>query len=968
MSKLIDFFANMDRIISEKPGKTAFRMGDGPEALTYSELDEYSGKVYGYLKKHGIGKEDIVLIMLPRSIQVFAAMLGVWKAGAAFVIVENTAAPERMNYIRQDCECKCFLNEEILRESLAGDPLPGRETVGRHDLAYVIYTSGSTGNPKGVLHEYGNIDKITPNKRCDGEYLISEDSIVAYNSSLSFVAAVHETVDTLNHGATFVLVPTETVRNIQALITLYEHTGVTMTFMTPSLYRTCKNFNSQLQTIMISAEPCSGIENDRFRMVNAYSSSEAGRILCSYRIVHACDKTPVGKNQSGEEIQLLDEDGHPVREGETGEICYKNEYMRGYHHLPEKTREAFRGGLFHTGDLAFRDTDGNITILGRKDDMIKINGNRVEPGETASVVKEILGLSWCAARGFVSETGRAYLCVYYLRGCVFDENELREKLRKKLPEYMIPAFFVAIDEIPLLPTGKLNKRALPEPAVHSVAGSYTPPENEQEARIIAEMDKALGVRQIGRDDSFRRLGGDSVAAMIIASDLADLIPGTSFVLEYDTPAEIAKASLLAMKEENGNIRPAELSESYEITTGAYFFYPGPYDPALVCSEIRLTREINGERLQKAVDALLKEIPFLSLTLQKAPDDSRYLLVPGAQPFRVVRRNDHVPVFSEEARGYLFTVSYDTDTIRLMVHHGLTDGMGVKAAMTRLLYHYLSLTGDAAPAEKGTRGTYSYADPDTFIKKLPTPGHVFPYSCPVSLAFSNSELDPELQKESMISFSMSRALDIARGSEGSVQAILMIALGEAILRASGGKKKQVTVSCPMDLRSRLGCPDTLRNCTISYKFNISERLLALKYRDRLTAVKGMQYLQDDSDFWLPRCLSSLKYEQLLNSCPTIQAKNDLLTSHSSSEKAGYPVVSFLGDLGLDPISGQIRAIHCTTNLTGNAGIILFAWLVHERCYVSICTNVIDDTWKTCFIDNLKEAGLDVNEVMPYGKTV
>ncbi len=960
MSILIEFFNKIERVLSKTPDKTALRMDDDRGRITYGELDEYSGKVYHYLKKQGIGKEDIVMIWLPRGIMVFAAMLGVWKVGAAFVVAETTTAKERMEYIRKDCGCKCFLDEGILDEILAGDVLPGREQVDRHDLAYLIYTSGSTGTPKGVLHEFGDIDKITPNKRCDGEDLINADSIVAYNSSLSFVAAVHEFVDTMEHGATLVLISTEIVRNLSSLMALYERVGVTFAFMTPSMYRTCKMFNSQMHTVMISAEPCSGIVNDRFRIVNAYSSSEAGRILCMFRIDKAYDRTPIGKNQSGEEIWLLDEDGRPVQDGETGEICFENEYMRGYYHLPERTAEAFKGGLFRTGDLAFRDGDGNITIVGRRDEMIKINGNRVEPGEAAAAVKEILGLSWCAARGFINESGRAFLCVYYLKGCVFDENELRQKLRSKFPEYMIPAYFIAIDEIPLLPTGKLNKRALPEPSHRSMEGTYEPPANELEARIIAEMEKTLGIRQIGRNDSFRRLGGDSVAAMMIASELSGMVPDTSCILTCDTPAEIAKAAHQYIAGADRIVRPAEIANAYEITTGAYFFYTGPYDHAFIKNEIKMAGNVDQERLQEAAEAMLREIPFLSLTLQKAPDNSRYLLIPGDRPFTVVQYDDYVPVFSEEAHGYLFTVSCCSDTIRMMFSHGLTDGMGVKAAISCLLDHYLRLTGDTAYIPKMDRQAYSYADPDAFLEKIPVSGYTLPYSCPKTLAFSDGELNPKRQKNYLISFSMSSAMKIARISEGSVQAILMIALGEAICRASGGKKKQVTISCPMDIRARLGCPDTLRNCTMSYKFNISEKLLSLAFRDRLSAVKGMHYIQDDSDYWGPRCLSGLAYERVLNTCPTIEAKNDLLISHATSEKVGYPVVSFLGDFGLDQMCEQIHTVRCSTNVTGNAGVILFAYLIRERCYVSICTNVIDDAWERHFINILREAGLDVTE--------
>lgn len=958
---MIEFFSRMEQVFSAKPNKTALCVDGDQGRIPYAELDGYSGKVYRYLKARGIGREDIVMICLPRSTMVFAAMLGVWKAGAAFVVAETGAAKERMDYIRNDCGCKCFLNEALLSQMLAGDALPGRERVDRHDLAYLIYTSGSTGNPKGVLHEYGDIDKIFMNARCDGEALVSESTVTAYNSSLSFVAAVQELVDNVGHGATLVLVPTGIVRNLPALMELYERNGVTFTFMTPSMFRSCRSLNSQLQTVVVSAEPCSGIQSDRIKLVNAYSSSEAGRLLCTYRIDRARDKTPVGKNQGGEEILLLDDDGRAVHSGETGEICFKNEYMRGYHRLPERTAEAFRGGLFHTGDLGFRDGDGNITILGRKDDMIKIGGNRVEPGEAAAVVKEILGLSWCAARGFVTEGGRAYLCVYYLRGCVFDENELRQKLKSRLPSYMIPAYFIAVDEVPLLPTGKLNKRALPEPAVLNMTGAYEPPESEPEARIIAEMEKTLGIRQIGRRDSFRNLGGDSVAAMMIASELSDVIPDASCILSFDTPAEIAKAALERIGGADSAARPAEMAKSYEITTGAYFFYAAHEEPALMKSEFRMTEKVDRERLQEAVEATLKEIPFLSLTPKRASDGSRYLLVPGDRPFSVVQRDGYAPVFPEEASDCLFSVSCSSDTIRIMFSHGLTDGMGVKAATKCLLGHYLRLTGNALPDEKADRRAYNYDDPDIFLEKLPAPGHALPYSCPRSLAFSDSELDPNEQKNYLIRFSMSSALAIARNSEGSVQAILMIALGEAIIRASGGKKKQITVSCPMDTRSRLGCPDTLRNCTMSYKFNISEKLLSLAFRNRLSAVKGMYYIQDDPDYWIPNRLNNLSYQRMLNSRPTIEAKNDLLSSYSVSDKVGYPVVSFLGDFGLEPMYDQIRAIRSSVNVTGNAGVFLLSYLIRGQCYVSICTNVIDDSWRTHFLSILREAGLDVAEI-------
>ncbi|MDO5435719.1 MAG: AMP-binding protein [Clostridia bacterium] len=958
---MIDFFKNMERVFRDLGNKTALRMDDDKGSMTYSELDTYSGKAYRFLKENGIGREDVVMICLPRGIMSFAVMLGVWKAGAAFVVSEVSAAKERNEYIRKDCGCKCFLDEKLLSEIMAGESLSGRETIGPHDLAYIIYTSGSTGNPKGVMHEFGGIDRITPNKRCEGKDLFQSDTVAAINSSLSFIATMLDFADAINHAATLVLISDHAVRNIPELMRIYENTGVTITFMTPSLYRTCKTFNTQMKTVMLGGEPCCGLFNDRIRLVSAYSLSEAGRMLCTFPVDRPYERTPVGKNQSGEEIFLLGEDGVPVHDGEPGEICFRNEYMRGYHHLPEMTKKAFAGGAFHTGDIAVRNADGDLVILGRNDDMIKINGNRVEPEEAATAVREILGLSWCAARGFVKEDGRAYFCVYYLKGNVFDEDALREKLRERLPSYMIPAYFIAVDEIPLLPTGKLDRRALPEPSAESVKGQYEPPANDLEAKIIAEMEKTLAIGHISRHDSFRRMGGDSVAAMMIASALTDVIPEASYILTYDTPAEIAMASLAYAAGADRTVHAAELADAYEITTGTYFFYPGSFGHAFIECEIRLTEPIVPDCLQTAAEELLQELPFLTLTLRRAPDDSRYLLVPCDAPFRIIHRNGYVPPFSEEARGYLFTLSYDADKIRMMMSHGLTDGMGAKTATGILLENYLQLKDGGAAADKNTRKTFDYADPFVFLEKCPEPQLKIPYACPKTLAFEESEMERGKQKNSMISFSMASALAIARNTEGSVQAILMIALGEAIRRASGGKKKDLTISCPMDIRSRLGCTGTLRNCTLSYKFNISERLTALAFPDRLSAVKGMQYIQDMPDFWIPKYRSELAFTRMLAAeCPTIRAKNDLLAAGSGNVKVGYPVVSFLGDFGLDRIAGRIRSVRCMANVEGYTGVILFAYIIRGRCYVSICSNVIDDSWKAHFIGILRDAGLDVTD--------
>ncbi|MDO5435803.1 MAG: phosphopantetheine-binding protein, partial [Clostridia bacterium] len=611
------------------------------------------------------------------------------------------------------------------------------------------------------------------------------------------------------------------------------------------------------------------------------------------------------------------------------------------------------------GDIAVRNADGDLVILGRKDDMIKINGNRVEPDEIAAVVRETLGLPWCAARGFTRKNGKGYICVYYPQDCSFNKDALREELKKKLPSYMLPACYVAIGEVPLLPTGKMNKRALPEPDLHGSDIAYEPPADPLEERITAEMEKWLEVTPIGRRDSFRRMGGDSVDAMMIAAALQDEIPEASYILRYDTPAEIAKASREHAGKALSGIRPAEMADHYEITSGFYYLYADQSHSDLsIRTAVRLTEDVVPEYLQEAAELLLRDLPALSLALESAPDRSRYVLVPCSRPFRVVCLDDYIAVPEAETQAYLFSVSYFADTVRITVSHGLTDGAGAKTLLRVLLEHYLRLKGDIAGSGMKQNKLCDYSDPEAYLEQLPVPARRFPFNVPKTPLFTDDEVDNDDQKVSVISFSMQTAMKLARQAEGSVQAILSLILGAAIRDASHGEKKEITVTCPMDMRSRFGCTHTLRNCTTGYKLRISEKLMARAFTDQLSAVKGMQYLQDCEEFWIPKCINTVQNRKRFDALPTIDAKKADLSP--TANEIGYPVLTFLGDMELDHLTDHIRSVRCATRVQGTAGMILIAFVIRGRCFVCICSAVTDDSWKALFIAKLKDIGLDVKE--------
>ena len=212
------------------------------KGITYAQLDDLSGRIYAYLKKNNIGKEDFVLINLPRGVMPIITMIGVWKSGAAWALVEDTYAPERINYIREDCGSKIEISSKNWEEIMHIEPLQGYEQVDMHDAAYAIYTSGTTGNPKGVLHEYGNLERAIDSIRIKGQTPFDGKDRLALLAPLNFVASVIVILKALSvhNGKTFV-VSYATIKNPMALKMFFFEKRISITFLTPSYVRMLGN-------------------------------------------------------------------------------------------------------------------------------------------------------------------------------------------------------------------------------------------------------------------------------------------------------------------------------------------------------------------------------------------------------------------------------------------------------------------------------------------------------------------------------------------------------------------------------------------------------------------------------------------------------------------------------------------------------------------------------------------------------
>ncbi len=686
--------------------------------ITFAQLDELSGKVYTYLQNKGIGKEDFVMICLPRGMTPIIALMGVWKNGSAFVIVEDNYAPERIEFIKKDCGCKAVIDADVWQEIQTLESKKGREQTDEHTAAFAVYTSGTTGNPKGVLHEYGNIDRMINSVTMSTcEPLTMDDDRFALVAPLNFVASMLIIVYGLYYAVLNYVVPYAVIKNPLLVGMFIIKNRITGTFLTPSYIRKMKQKPPMLKFCIIGSEPANEVWLDGLTIHNFYLMSESGFAVAHFKIDKEYSQTPVGNSEFGHKILLLDENGNEVPDGEEGEICFENKYVRGYINLPEETEKAFKDGIYHTADLAVKDENGNLIIKGRLNDMVKINGNRVEPGEIEEVAKKVLGIEWAAARIF-DDGKRVYIAVYYLdKRLKVDFEKTREAMEQYLPYYMLPSYFIHIDEVPLKATGKMDRKGLPAPKIEDYLDDYEEPRDELEKALCDAFSKVLGIERVGIHDDFYQLGGDSLASMDVlveskinglsASDIFaghtpekiceiykrkypngmtesneerddkakkvphSLTPYQTYMIDYQmyTPMSTMLNLFTMLRFDKEQFAPEKMAEALEKVIDAH--------PALV-TKFRFNKD--GEIIQEYHPELKESIPVEKLSeaeFHKIKDEL-------VRPFRIINsRLYRLRVFETEEYGYIF---FD-------VHHTVFDGTSFQVIFADIIKAYYDMELD-----------------------------------------------------------------------------------------------------------------------------------------------------------------------------------------------------------------------------------------------------------------------------------
>ena len=491
----------------------------GTSIMSYETLDKISSSIADKIRRQGVAAGEAVTVMMKRNALSIAAEIGVMKAGAVFVPVVPTYYEERISYIRKDCGAKLNIEEDFFEDISEYDA--GFEcTAPKKDVVSIIYTSCTTGRPKGVVYDLAAYNEAV-NRLGTIIDKLKGSLILGSFAPMAFVAHIFEFASVFCFGGTTHIIPDDVRTDPIKLEYYYRENRISVGFMSPKLFVLIKRRLPDFEIVLLGGDKICDIDPKDYNVLVCYSQTEALGIL-RYPLRKRQKEAFIGFPSPGTTVFLLDEYGNDVGIKKEGEICAKGIYPRRYLNLPEESGKTFEETgdgevLVHTGDIGIRCENGVIKYVNRRDFMVKINGNRVDPSETERAMKTIPGVDDSAVKAFEDKNGKAYLCGFYVSGDVIEVKELKEYLKKELPSYMIPTRFVRMDSFPKNDNGKLDRVRLPEPVTLS-ASEYVVPVTEEEIKLCSAVEKILGIERAGMQDNFFDLGADSVhVAMLIAA-------------------------------------------------------------------------------------------------------------------------------------------------------------------------------------------------------------------------------------------------------------------------------------------------------------------------------------------------------------------------------------------------------------------------------------------------------------------
>ncbi|AWL35213.1 amino acid adenylation domain-containing protein [Streptomyces sp. SM17] len=769
---------------SEQPDAVAVVCGE--DALTYGELDRSANQLAHHLISLGAGPGHLVGLSVERSTDMAVGLLGIMKTGAAYLPLDPAYPADRLTYMLEDSGARLLITHhhtqpapagiqvidlDVERETLAQQPTTAPSTtVAPDDLAYVIYTSGSTGRPKGVAIEHHTVLHLLANSQ--PLYGFGPQDVWTVFHSYAFDFSVWELWGALTTGARAVIVPHDTARNPEAMWHLVKQEKVTLLSQTPSMFRelvgqaaeTSQSDLPDLRWIVFGGEALEPKHVqpwfDRYpaaptQLVNMYGITET-TVHVTHQVIttdHLAQggRLPVGRPLPGYQVRLLDPHGNPVPTGVPGEIYVAgNGLARGYLHRPQLTAERFTANPHHTadtstgtttgtrmyrsGDLARWLPDGTLEHLGRADDQVKIRGYRIELGEIETALTTHPHIHETLVTTHQDHDGHRRLLAYLVTDTPLTPAQLRTHLAATLPDHMIPALYIPLDRLPLTPSGKVDRRALPQPDTQTEPTNtteHTPPRTPTEHLLATTWATVLGTEEVGIHDNFFDLGGDSILSIQVISHArrAGLQLTSKLMFTHQTIAELASVVRHAEPETSGGDVAEAVAGSVELTPVQRWFFDGHTtdpDRYAMSVHVALAPDTDPGVLARALEAIVDHHD--ALRMRYSPDgEGGWAQEYGERPDGLLTVRD-IPADGAEAalhdaadeaqraldlRGgalvkgvFLRTAGADRPPgLFLAVHHLVMDGVSWRILLEDLATAYAQLA-EGRPADLGAR-TSSY---------------------------------------------------------------------------------------------------------------------------------------------------------------------------------------------------------------------------------------------------------------------
>ncbi|HEX8149380.1 MAG TPA: amino acid adenylation domain-containing protein [Pyrinomonadaceae bacterium] len=748
-----------------RPEATALLSGS--ERVTYGELNRRANRLAHHLRSLGVGPEVRVGICVERSVEMVVGLLGILKAGGAYVPLDPEYPPARLDFMLEEASAAVLVTEDRWLDRLSARfaqvvcidedwdaliaPQSEEDPEGLNtpdDLVYILYTSGSTGTPKGVCVNHRGVVRLV--KGTDYAAMDSGEVFLQL-APLTFDASTFELWGSLLNGATLALAPpsTPSLAEIDEALSRYQ---VTTLWLTAGLFHLMVDERpealARLRQMLAGGDVLSAPHVRKYlrragrgRLINGYGPTESTTFACCYATRNPDsfgESVPIGRPIANTQAYVLDRHMEPCGVGVAGELYIGGDGLaRGYLNGAALTAERFLphpfadepgARLYRTGDRARRLADGMLEFVGRLDEQIKVRGHRVEPGEVEAVLRSHPRVRECAVAATERTAAGRRLVGYVVArpSETLDADGLRDFLRRKLPEHLVPSDFVLLDALPLNANGKVDRAALPAPGDQAPerAAAHVAPRDATERTLADIWAEVLGVERVGVTDNFFGLGGDSILSIQIVAkaERAGIQITHKQLFECQTIEKIAAATTA--------VAPGSVRHEQGLVTGEvpltpvqrWFFEQNLCDPhhfnqALL---LRAKKALDPSLLKEAFGHLLRHHDALRLRFEQVggawrqviagePDEVPFAradlsgLDEGEQAARVQELAAEAQAgFRLEQPPLLRAVCFDLGPARpqrllIVIHHLLVDGISWRILLEDLESAYENLSSGREPA-------------------------------------------------------------------------------------------------------------------------------------------------------------------------------------------------------------------------------------------------------------------------------